>query len=207
MEIEHEVDERAREPCAQADEDGESRPRELRAAREVDDAQPLGDVPVRPAARRGGLAPRPHHLVARDVAVGELGERQVGDEQGLLLELGFDATQLGLEAADARAQLAALLAHLGRKRARFLEEARVGFRGLVALGLELVEPGDQRAAPHVQRLELVEQPRDAGVAAAGQRTPHLVGRGTQQLQVDHGPTAGGSPARGRGSRSSHPPGF
>src|SRR5438445_10417115 len=122
-----------------------------------------------------------------------------------MLWLGYDATQLGLEAADARAQLAALLAHLGRKRARFLEEARVGFRGLVALGLELVEPGDQRAAPHVQRLELAEQPRDPGVAAAGQRTPHLVRRGTQQPQADHGPTAGGYPARGRASHRSPPP--
>src|SRR5450756_3243163 len=52
MEIEHEVDERPLQPCAESPVEGETRPGDLCPAREIEDVQTLADLPVRP--RREG---------------------------------------------------------------------------------------------------------------------------------------------------------
>jgi len=84
-----------------------------------------------------------------------------------------------LEGGDPLTVLAALLDDLRGQVPVLLHELRVGLRELVALRLQLVELASERTAADVERFELVEQLRDARIAAAGERGPHLVGRAAQ----------------------------
>src|SRR3989441_11226036 len=156
-------------------------------------------------APRGGLAPGADHLVVRLVSVRYVREREVGNVEQLFFDRGFEAAQLDFQGINALAQLAAAFAHDRRELALLLHQTRVPLRGLVALRLELVELADERAAAHVQGLELVEQPRDGRIAAAGERGAHLLWRGAQELEIDHDATASGVRARDRGSRNSGRP--
>ena len=202
VEIEHEADQRAHQLRSRADEYGEPGSGDLRAAREVEHAQALANLPVGLPTSGGGRAPRAYDGVVRCVTVGEIRERNVGHEQAFALEVALDAAELGLERRDALAQDAPSLAQVGRERSLLFHQARVGFRGLVALRLELIELSGEGAAPHVQRLELVEQPHHGRVAAPGERGTHLLGRGAQELEVDHRLTASERLAPGRGTRNS-----
>src|SRR5690349_5668718 len=202
VQVEHEVDQGAHEPGSAAHEHGEPRAGELRATREIEDAERFSQLPVRSAAPRSRLAPRPDDPVRRLVAVGDFGEREVGDVQQLLLDGRLQATELRLERVDARGVLTALLAHLRRQLTLRLHQARVRLRRFVPLRLKLVELPGERPAPHVERLELVEESRNGGIAAPGERGAHLLRRGAQQLEIDHRPTAWAVPLRGCGIRNS-----
>src|SRR5213593_3512362 len=206
VQVDHEGDEGADELRPGAHKDRKPRAGELRAAREVQHSQCFPDLPVWPAALRGRLAPRAHDLVVRGVAIREFREREVRDVEQLLLEGCLDTLELRLEGVDPLAQRAARPADVRRERPLLLHQTRIGLGGFVALPLELVELAGERAAAHVQRLELVEQPLDARIAAPGERGAHLLGRGAQQLEIDHGATAWGVRARGRGTRNSDRPG-
>src|SRR5258708_7665922 len=70
VQIEHEVDEGARQLGPDAHEDGEARARELRAARQIQHSQRLTDFPVRLAAARGGVPPGADDPTVRSGAVG-----------------------------------------------------------------------------------------------------------------------------------------
>src|SRR5205823_2086168 len=83
--------------------------------------------------------------------------------------------ELDVEARNAVAQRLALRPNVGRQLALLLHESRVDLGGGVALGLELVQLPRERAATNVEGFELVEQPRGARVAAAGERGAPLVG--------------------------------
>ncbi len=165
-----------------------------RPSRRVEEAEPLPNLPVRLPARGRGRAPAAHHPVARRVAVGQLGQRQVGNEQGLRVDPGLDVPHFRFESVDLRAELLASLDDLGRQRAALFHHAGIGPGRLVAVGFELVEPSGERAAAHVEGFELVEQRCETGVAATRERRPHLARGGAQQLDVDHGATARESPA-------------
>src|ERR1043166_2438999 len=71
--------------------------------------------------------------------------------------------------------------HGRRRLARFLHEAAVALRGLVALPFELIELTGEGPAAHVERLELVEQPGEARIAAPGERSAPLLRRGRRAL--------------------------
>src|SRR5438093_43666 len=120
------------------------------------DLERVPQLPVRLPASRRGLAPGADPFVVRLVSVPYVREREVGHVEQLFFDGGFDAAQLDFQGIDALAQLAAAFAHLRRELALLLHQTRVSLGGLVALRLELVELARERAAAHVQRLELVE---------------------------------------------------
>src|SRR5216110_718727 len=118
-----------------AHKDREPRAGELRAAREIQHPQCVPDLPVRPATLRGRLAPCPHDLVVRGVAVRQFREREVRDVEQLLLERCLDTLELRLEGVDPLAQRAARPPDVRRERSLLLHQTRIGFGGLVALPL------------------------------------------------------------------------
>ena len=107
VEIQHEGDERARQSRAEPDEQREARPRQLRAAPEIHEPEPLGDLPVRWTALRGRLTPGAHDLVVRFVAVRDFWERQVGHVEQLRFERGLDRLEIGFQGGDPRTEVAA----------------------------------------------------------------------------------------------------
>src|SRR5207244_1241051 len=58
--VEHEIDQPARQPGAEADQDGKARARHLGPTLQVEDAEGRADLPVRFAPARRRLAPRAH---------------------------------------------------------------------------------------------------------------------------------------------------
>jgi len=86
VQIEHEVDEPAREARAQTYQHRKSRPRELRTARQIEDAELLRDLPMRLAAFRRRRAPTPND----GDFIRHLRERQVRNEESLRLERRLD---------------------------------------------------------------------------------------------------------------------
>ena len=193
VQVEHILDERALEPRALAQEDGEARARELDAAREVEDAEPFaqGDVVQRLEVEGRHLAHVAHVAVGGavgaggDVLVGHVGDAQHGLAEGLLgladlRVLGGDGVahraHLGLHGLDVLAGL----------------DARAdGFGDLVALGLERVGLGDQGPAPGVERQHVVHE---RGVhPPAPQTLAHLVGPLTNPLDIEHGSLSAKTP--------------
>src|SRR5216117_3144678 len=100
VQVEHEVDQGAYELRPGAHEDREPQPRDLRAAREVEQPQLFADLPVRLAALRSRLTPCPHDLVVRRIAARHVRQGQVGDVEQLLVERLLDTLQLRLERVD-----------------------------------------------------------------------------------------------------------
>src|SRR5207253_9760317 len=93
--------------------------------------------------------------------------------------------QRGFQGVDALPQRAATSTHGRRELTLLLHPARIRLRGLVALTFERIELAGERPAAHVERFQLVEQSREARVAAPGERRAHLLRRGAKQLEVDH----------------------
>ena len=100
VEVEHEAEEPADQPRAGAEEHGEPGAGEFRAALQVENPQPLGDLPVRRASRRRGRSPRADDRRGGRVARGNVREREVGHKQRLRFEHGLDIAELGLEGCD-----------------------------------------------------------------------------------------------------------
>src|SRR5205814_5588125 len=84
-------------PRAGPDEYREPRAGQLGAPRQVEDTECRADVPVRRPAGRRRLAPGTHDPVMAGVAVRQLGERQIRDEQRLALEPGLEIPQFDVE--------------------------------------------------------------------------------------------------------------
>src|SRR5262245_3609137 len=104
MELEHELDERARETCATAHQHGEARPGELARALEIENAEQGPDVPMslRLKIESGLVAPRANDDVV--LARPADGDDRIGyvryGEQGLL-DARLDVGHLLLQLLDA----------------------------------------------------------------------------------------------------------
>ena len=173
---------------------GNPDPDELRPAGQVENPEPLPDLPMGLPTHGPRSTPRAHDRVTRRVAVRQLRERNVGNEQAFGFEGRLEIALLVFERADARAKLLALRQHIGRDRALFFHEIGIGAGSFVALCLELVELAGHAAAAQVERLDFVEQLPDPRIAAARERGAHLIWRGAQELEIDHAPTAWGGRA-------------
>ena len=109
MQLQHEVDQPARQARARAHQHRKSRSRKLGTTRQIEDPETLGDFPVRfPACGRRRAPAAQNRRLFR-----HFGQRRIGDEQGLRFERGLDLPQLRFERGDTLAQLAA------RDRGRF----------------------------------------------------------------------------------------
>src|SRR6185503_17143591 len=155
VQLQHEVDERAREPRARPHQHREARARHARGALEVENAQSRTDLPVRLRleVERARLAVPPHLAVVfggfpdrhRGVRQVRHGHQQVGE---LLIHLA----QLRLELLD-------LLATglVGGKDRRRIEPLLLGARDLLArrvlLALEVLDARNQLAALRIERGE------------------------------------------------------
>jgi len=162
----HEVDQRAFQLGAGAEQHGEAGAGDLGGALEVDDAELRAQIPVRLRleVERPRLAPRPHDDVVggappdRHRRVGQIG--QPGHQAGALL---LDAVELDFELLDLlAAQFVGLEDRPG------VEALALGprhfVRGGVLLALEPFELRDQAAAVRLEAGELFELGRDVETA-------------------------------------------
>ena len=128
--------------------------------------------------------------------VGGVGVGQVGERDGDPVEVGFDPLQLGLAGLDLLLQPLDPLHQVPGVAARLLGLADLlGER--LALGLGVLDLGQQLAAAGVERQQLVDL---LGRAAAGKRRLDPLGVGADQLQVEH--RRGGVRARSRRAAAS-----
>ena len=163
---------------------GEARAGEPRRRLHLDQAQ-LGadlevvaglEVELRPLA---DLAHDDRVLLGHPV--GGVGVGQVGEGDGDPVEIGLDLLQLGLAGLDLLLQPLHPLHQVPGVAARLLGLADLLGEGL-ALGLGVLDLGQQLAAAGVERQQLVDL---LGGAAAGQRRLDPLGVGADQLQVEH----------------------
>src|SRR5690242_5860752 len=177
-------------------------PRESRAPIPVRSGNPDPEIlaprgrsrrPSRSPSSQCGLSPLsdrgvPHARTTRLAAASPSGTAASG-RLGTNRPLGehrLDAPQLVLEPGDLEPQVLALLDDVLRKLAVLLHEGGVFEGELVAVGLQEVELAVECAAPFIEAAQLVQERHDGGIAAARQSGAHLVRRGPQPLQVDHG---------------------
>ena len=152
MQVEHVLDERALELGALAEDDRETRARELHAAREVEDAEALADLHV-VGNRVGGVLPLAdvaHDLVGRGVGPGgNLRRGDVGNHEERLAEVNLDLGEFAVDFGDAVADRAHLLLGGGDVLPRLRGGADL-LRRAVALLLERLRLADERAALRVE---------------------------------------------------------
>ncbi len=203
VDVEEPADQRALEVRAIADVDRPAGARDLGAARVVDQAEVLGDLPVRATRPRAVLGirvvdakERLPHLAHDDVrllaADRHVGVGRVRDAQHGVVELGLDRLELRLELRDALADTARRLLELGD-----LAAVRVGAAandladaaaGVVALRLEGVGRGEQRAPALVELDRAIDDGRILALVRGA--APERVGVVAEALQADaHAATA------------------
>ena len=173
MQLQHEVDERARQPRAGAHQHGEARAGDLRAALEVDDAERGTEVPVR--LRREGerraacraAAPRrcrrPTSPPAR-VACGRFGSTQ--QRRGCAAARSSASSTSSCLICCARARLASWIASMSRP--CFLARGHL-VASRVLLALQSLDLRQQPAALGLERRQLVELGVAESVPRAGER--------------------------------------
>ena len=187
--VEEEVDEGALQAGPGTAVDGEARPGDLGAALELEDAEALGDLPVRPPLPRLGgrvradltadgldarqlVAPGPDGDARVGVPDRDIRVRRVRDPEERVLQLRLHAPDLHVERRDP-------LAGRDRRGAECRDLGTVGRRALldrfadlprrrVALRLAGVRLAEQRAPPRIERERRIDQRR---VLALVERAP------------------------------------
>src|SRR5258706_1186207 len=151
LEVDHPGDERALKRCAGAPQVVEARTRELRAARDVQDAKGFAELPMR-LRGKGELALR---VLANDaVVVLVFPRRHVGPD--VVRDPEHELVALLLERAELRVDLLELLSHLAHA---CLDRIcrRAALASLVPLGLEQLLLRAQRAALLVEVQDPIER--------------------------------------------------
>ena len=185
--VEHELDERAREPGTRAEQHRKARAGHPRGALEVEDAERRAQIPVR--LRREIEGPRGATSTDLDVVPGAGSDRHalvrhVRQPQQQVRSLGSHDGELGVETLDL---LGPPLVGLEQRRRVLAGPLRFRDRlsRLVALELQRFQPR-QQPPPH--RIEL-GQPRQSGFetrAARAQARAHGLEIVAQQGRINHG---------------------
>src|SRR5579859_5613806 len=185
-ELEHEADERALQPGAGTGVQDESRAGELGPALEVEQVEPLGDLPVGRRRLRGArLAPAADdRVVLGPLPVGDRWMRQVGDEQQVPLDGRLELGELGVEGVDPRREARhprlQRVARLALAGAHELAELLVA---LVALGADAVRLRLDRPTAGIRREDPVD--RLGRLALAGDGLPDGLRVVADEGDADH----------------------
>ena len=159
VQIEHEIDERAREPRTRAEQQREAGARDLRRTLEVDDAECRPEVPVRSRGEveRGRIADATDfEVLGRVRANGHRCVRQVRHREQDVRPLLLDRLQLGIELLDALAALAVGFEDPAGVLSKSFQTCDF-LPGGVLRPLEAFDVDDERAAALVERGQLGEE--------------------------------------------------
>ncbi len=175
MNIEHEVDQRACQPCTGADVHRETGARDLRTALQVNDPQRRAQIPVRlpPIRRLSRAAPRPDVLAGGLIAGRHSQDRCVGDLKQKLFYPRLTHTQLGVVLSDPGRDLLHLADQPRRILARLLSLSDL-LRCLVAARFKLLHALDQTTPFLVKADNLIDGRRQGGIGAFRQLFPDSV---------------------------------
>ena len=187
VQIEHELDQRARQPRARAQQHREPRARHAGRPLEIENPQRGPDVPVRlrhEVERRRIAVPADLQVVRGAPADGHAGVRKVGQRHEQAGSLLLDAVQLDRQLPDLLRSLPVRLEDRGGVPALPLGPRHL-VAGRVLLALEPLELRDQPPPPVLergQRLELA-----VGVEAAiAQAAAHLILMVAHEDGIQHG---------------------
>jgi hypothetical protein len=212
VQVEHEVDERARQPRALAHQHGEPRAGDLRAALEVEDAQLGPEVPVRLRleVERGGIAHAPHFAVVVGAPADRHARmRDVGNEQQQVPALVLERLERGVLLLDLLAAGAVGVHQRGDVFAGLLPFRH--FRGRrVLIALEVLHLDDEGATAFVSRPSASSRRRASmprltsavRTSRGGLRTGSSI---TGDLYYGIGDISGRSPATSNGVPSTRTP--
>jgi hypothetical protein len=178
VQLEHEVDQRARQPRARAHQDGEARARHARRALEIKNAERGAELPVRLRLeiQRPRLAVAPDFaIVLRRTADRDGRIRHVRHRHQQIAALLFDAIELGFERLDPVPPGLVRGKNRGRIQSLLLGPRDFLARG-VLLALEPLDLGNQSAAPRIERGKRPEHGLGihAAVAQRGTYVFHVV---------------------------------
>jgi hypothetical protein len=130
-------------------------------------------------------APRAHDRVSRGIAVGNLGERKVGDDEQAGIQRGLDVTDLKVELLHLFARALELLQQIVGGLLRFLSPGDF-LACRIAGSLERLDLGQELAAALVEPLQLIQHRVERPIQAPSERRASRVGVLAKQPDVNHG---------------------
>ncbi len=156
VQVEHVRQERPHQTRTIGTEDDEARPADLGATREIEQAEPLADLPVRlHAGRLARRAPGAHDDAALLAPFGKIGQRHVRNHEQQPLELGLGVREPRIETRDLLAERARLRDDCAGVLLRLLEAGDLLTRR-VARRLLLLDALDERTPLAIELLEPIE---------------------------------------------------
>ena len=183
---------------------GKPDPDTLRTPGEIEQAEPLAELPVRPGGEveLRGLAPGTDHPVPRGITIGHAGVREVGDPQENPVQLFVDDPDVVLQRLGAftrRLELGEQIVGWGTR----LLPTRDLLGGRVPARLQCLGQHQGFAPAPVEQSELGRHGIDGRIEATAERGTHRLGILAEAFDVDHGlVTASECRAAGSCSRNS-----